>query len=385
MAIWSNLAGTVTGYLRLGLSGVRIKDAAGVLAVRNAGDTADAGVTGAPSATETVAGLSRRSTTAEAQAGTEDSAHMTALKVRKTVGAFAPQVINIRNYQSLADAAGGSWTSAFNQALVDAVASGCRTIYFPYNVSDNNGNYNFNTKPNVIGNGITLLGENPRQFLVRNYAPSGAAGTVDSSFLVWDGSGFANADPNQNKGGGIVNLGVGAGNGTSTGTAIFITGANVDSRPGYMLFSNVVISIPNGSTGTWEFGVLLKGAGITTAGSQGMRDIAFDSLYIFRCTGDPMHITNGVHIFVNGLVVSDGGAGNAAPTVRVNGAGTAESNSIQVMLSSLDIEGTLIFQDCSRVVATGYVNEIGTTTTATACKFMGALNINNATTGTTVL
>ena len=42
MAFWGNIAGTVTGYLRLGLSGVRLKNDAGVLAVRNAGDTADA-------------------------------------------------------------------------------------------------------------------------------------------------------------------------------------------------------------------------------------------------------------------------------------------------------------------------------------------------------
>lgn len=45
MAAWSNLAGTVMGYIRLGLAGVRLKDSAGVLAVRNAGDTADAAVT----------------------------------------------------------------------------------------------------------------------------------------------------------------------------------------------------------------------------------------------------------------------------------------------------------------------------------------------------
>lgn len=42
MAIWSNLAGTVTGFIRLGLTGVRLKNSAGELAVRNAGDTADA-------------------------------------------------------------------------------------------------------------------------------------------------------------------------------------------------------------------------------------------------------------------------------------------------------------------------------------------------------
>ena len=45
MAIWSNLAGTVTGFIRLGLTGVRLKNDAGTLAVRNADDTADSAVT----------------------------------------------------------------------------------------------------------------------------------------------------------------------------------------------------------------------------------------------------------------------------------------------------------------------------------------------------
>ena len=42
MAVWFNLAGTVLGYIRLGVSGVRIKNSAGSLSVRNAGDSADA-------------------------------------------------------------------------------------------------------------------------------------------------------------------------------------------------------------------------------------------------------------------------------------------------------------------------------------------------------
>lgn len=44
MAWWSNLAGTASGYFRLGLTGVRLKNSTGLLALRNAGDTAAAGV-----------------------------------------------------------------------------------------------------------------------------------------------------------------------------------------------------------------------------------------------------------------------------------------------------------------------------------------------------
>lgn len=39
---WSNLAGTLLGYIRLGLGGVRLKNDSGSLSVRNAGDSADA-------------------------------------------------------------------------------------------------------------------------------------------------------------------------------------------------------------------------------------------------------------------------------------------------------------------------------------------------------
>ncbi len=45
MATWSDIFGTTVGYLRLGLTGVRLKNSAGVLAVRNAGDSADAETT----------------------------------------------------------------------------------------------------------------------------------------------------------------------------------------------------------------------------------------------------------------------------------------------------------------------------------------------------
>ena len=42
MAFWSDAAGTVLGYFRLGTTGPRLKDSSGSLLVRNAGDSADA-------------------------------------------------------------------------------------------------------------------------------------------------------------------------------------------------------------------------------------------------------------------------------------------------------------------------------------------------------
>lgn len=44
MGLWTDVVGTVRGYIRLGLTGVRLKNSSGALAVRNAGDSAYANV-----------------------------------------------------------------------------------------------------------------------------------------------------------------------------------------------------------------------------------------------------------------------------------------------------------------------------------------------------
>ncbi len=44
MGLWTDIVGSVRGYIRLGLTGVRLKNSSGALAVRNAGDSAYAKV-----------------------------------------------------------------------------------------------------------------------------------------------------------------------------------------------------------------------------------------------------------------------------------------------------------------------------------------------------
>ena len=44
MGLWTDIVGSVRGYIRLGLTGVRLKNSSGALAVRNAGDSSYAGV-----------------------------------------------------------------------------------------------------------------------------------------------------------------------------------------------------------------------------------------------------------------------------------------------------------------------------------------------------
>lgn len=100
--------------------------------------TGNVPVVGTASATETLAGLSRRATTAEAQAGTEDTAYMTALKTKQALNATGAApiyacrawvnfngtgTVAIRasgNVSSITDNGVGDYTVNFTTAMPDA-------------------------------------------------------------------------------------------------------------------------------------------------------------------------------------------------------------------------------------------------------------------------
>lgn len=302
--------------------------------------------------------------------------------------ALKPEVVNALgggNFVSIRDftsfAVGGDWALALNQALSEIEGTDTRTIYFPYDITDDSGNYSFKSKPNAIGVGVTLLGNNPRQFLKRDYTPAGNTIAAANAMLVWDGSGYVD-NPNANKGGGLQNLGLYAGDGTAGGIAMMITGANTNSRPGYTRSQDFVIT----GGGTWVHGLIEDGSAVTTSGSQGMRDNRFDNCYLFRCTGDAARFINSVHLKVNGITLADGGAGNANPRILITGSGTTLGNSTQGTLVNLDVEGTVRFENCSRMVAVGYADKVSNANTATQCKFVGITNdTSGVTTGLTVV
>ena len=115
MAWWGNIAGTVTGYLRLGLSGVQLKNDAGALSVRNAGDSA----------------------VADAKFGawlnTDGSENY---KCRAWVNFNGSGTVAIRasgNVSSITDNGTGDYTVNFTSALIDAnyavVGTAQQTIY----------------------------------------------------------------------------------------------------------------------------------------------------------------------------------------------------------------------------------------------------------------
>lgn len=262
-------------------------------------------------------------------------------------------------------------TAALNAAVACCVTNGFRQIFFPFCAS-----WYFKTQPAVIPSGIQLIGEHERAFLVRDYT----AGSNTEAFLQWDGSTASGTE--RDKGGGMQRLGILSGSGTTLGAAINIVGASTTSRDGWMTFRDVVIS----GVGSFFFGVRIDGTNITTAGAQGMRDIAFANLTVFRCSGAHVQVSNGVNVSFRGLAVLDGGLGGT-PLVNITGAGAATSNSNDVHVSNLNCGGNLTIQQCVSVSVVGRV--IGTLTidvSATNVSFIGTANaVTNTSTTATVL
>ena len=108
--------------------------------------TGNVPVVGTVSATETVAGLSRRNTTAEAQAGTEDTGYMTALKTKQATDVQIPAKLNAtgaapiyacRAWVNFAGATGAIRASG-NMASVTRNGVGDYTINFSTALEDAN-------------------------------------------------------------------------------------------------------------------------------------------------------------------------------------------------------------------------------------------------------
>jgi hypothetical protein len=261
-------------------------------------------------------------------------------------------------------------TPFLNAAYAYCKRSGIREIRFL-----KAGKYYFNTKPSKFGCGIKLVGPSARAFLVRNYSvtttyypTSTVANLIADAFLCWDGSDYValGSDNDLNKGEGMRNLGVYAGTGTTGGIAIALTGTDTNNRGGYGLFENVVIS----GAGEFAGGYIVDGSQITTAGSQGIRDITAEGLYIFRCRTEHMRLKNACHHTYSQLVISDGGLG-VTPKLQVNGDGTAAGNSTNVVITSLDCYGNISLTTCTEIVISGRTNTFDDTSSATNSIFTG--------------
>lgn len=106
MGLWTDIVGSVRGYIRLGLTGVRLKNSSGALAVRNAGDSADANVT---CAGLTLTGLQTFAAGADiASASTLDLTAATGNIVRIT-GTIATSSVTLNDGQMVVCVAVGAW------------------------------------------------------------------------------------------------------------------------------------------------------------------------------------------------------------------------------------------------------------------------------------
>lgn len=152
MAWWSNIAGTALGYFRLGLSGVRLKNDAGALSVRNAGDSAVADAKfGAWLNTD----------------GTEN------YKCRAWVNFNGTGTVAIRasgNVSSITDNGTGDYTVNFATAMPDEHYSFC---------FGGHGNTSTSTNGYPTGYASTSGGYTPTATSLRVRGSNGANGIVD--------------------------------------------------------------------------------------------------------------------------------------------------------------------------------------------------------------
>lgn len=288
---------------------------------------------------------------------------------------IAPGVLGVTIEQAGGGIAVANNAPALNRAVVYLREKKLRCIYFP-----ESGYYAFTERPNKFGFGVRLIGQQSRTGLVRNYTESNSytstASLPTASFLCWDGSDYAvmESDPNLNKGGGVENLVVKAGESTSGGVAVAFCGADVNSRPGYSLCNDLTIT-GDGSGATaaeWEFGVVVDGAPIATSGSRGLRDVAFNNVYVFRCRSEHFRIKNGVHIIGNGIDINDGGLG-VTPVFRINGDTSPDTYSEDIRLTNLGIYGQLAMLNCTDVIISGRCASYSNAPTATNSTFTGRI------------
>ena len=256
--------------------------------------------------------------------------------VSRTVAAKLADHIHIKDYGGVVDsaAAGAANVTALNNAAADAVTLGVREIWF------DEGLYYFASAPSAFTSGITLVGRGKRTtYLVKNYTES----TATDAFLEWNGASVS-AD-----GGGLRNAIVYASGTNPGGAAIKLSGSSDSARAGHMSFVGVEVSSASGSE--WNYCLYSDGSAITTAGSQGIRDVTFTDLTLFNADTKTMHVLNAVNWHFGGTACFQGSG--ATPDITVDGGGASDSNSQGVYFAGLNCGGNITLQNCNKVILTG--------------------------------
>lgn len=256
-------------------------------------------------------------------------------------------------------------TAAWNNFLSTAQASNVHVAYFP---PCTGGKYRFASKPNGIGIELKIVcGNKPVQWnptglpaaqLLADYNEA----TATNAFIDFTGS----TSPGNS---GIVGCQIWKGTGRTGGTALKYEGISTVARAGAGPIEDTRIS----GDGTWNWGLRVDCTNITTAGSQGCRDIAVRNLDIFQTTTGCMSLNDAVHFkWVQGGCFPTGG-GNAH--VDVTGVAGAGGNSVNIEFSEVEILDTLALDWVTNFACSAcYVSNLTTTVNTVQSTFEGISN-----------
>lgn len=270
-------------------------------------------------------------------------------------------------------------TAAFN-ALTKAAVSDkgpaaapveLQTIQLP------SGKCRFATAPSPITAGIRIVGSDNRNgtWLVADYNES----KPDNGFLTWNGA-FSAAGGGI--GGGLDHLHISKGSGKTGGTAIKVEGIDSAHRSGFMTFNDLYINSAFGSPGYWDHHFVADGSCCTDKGSNGVRDIILTNFHFGQsqpqAEGESILLRNVVHAYIsNGLIFTSQRGG-----IHVTGMDSAdEHSSHDILISNVNIEGSLILDDTEGVTFEGWLaGRLVMTATVRKCYVSGVIegSIQNA-------
>lgn len=270
-------------------------------------------------------------------------------------------------------------TSAFNALITAAVTDRgpaaapveLQTIQLPP------GKCVFASAPKPVPAGIKILGNANRNgtWLIADYNET----APENGFLTWNGSFKALGS---GAGGGLEHVHISKGSGKTGGTAIKLMGSDDTHRAAFMVFNDLYINSSFGAPGFWHHHFVADGGCCTTKGSNGVRDIILTNFHFGQSQppqeGDSILIRNTVHFYVsNGLIFTSPKGG-----IHVTGMDAAENHSSHdVLISNVNIEGSLIFENVVGATYSGWLaGRLATTATATKCYIAGIVEgaIDNA-------
>jgi hypothetical protein len=239
------------------------------------------------------------------------------------------------------------------------------------------GKCRFGSSPKPIPAGVKIVGNQNRNgtWLIADYNET----DPKNGFLTWDGSFHAAGGGG---GGGLDSVHISKGSGKTGGTAIKLAGIDDNHRASFMVFNDLYVNSAFGAPGYWHRNLFIDGSCCTTMGSNGVRDIIFTNFHFGQSQppdeGGSILVENGVHVYLsNGLVFTAQRGG-----IHVTGLDNSDNRSSHdILISNVNIEGSLIIDKAQGVTYTGWLaGRLATSEGVRNCLVAGTLQggIDNA-------